>query len=126
MKPELHPKPGFRFSWQDAVVLTIGGLATWFLWLKLPGFAPALPIVLVHFFLFCNVFRISRRSELIWAACFLVNATVWGLLSESGVTIDWGKLLLAQTPITVFLIWIEMRRTDYHGIGAARNNPIDE
>ena len=111
--------PGFRFSLQDAVVLVIGALATWIWWRVHPAFAPALPIVLGHFFLFCNVFRISRRSELIWAGIFLVNALFWALNSQD-VSINWIGLLVVQAPVTLTLILLEMFWPGYHGIGATR------
>ncbi|CAK0748261.1 hypothetical protein CCP3SC1_1760005 [Gammaproteobacteria bacterium] len=28
-------------------------------------------LVLGHFFLFCNVFRVTRQTELIWAGAFI-------------------------------------------------------
>ena len=122
MKP-LHatarpPSSGFRFSPQDGAVLVIGALATWIWWRVQSALAPALPIVLGHFFLFCNVFRISRRSELIWAGCFLINAVFWAMQSN-GLAINWMALLLVQAPITLILILIEIFRPGYHGIGAS-------
>jgi hypothetical protein len=75
-------------------------------------------ITLVHFFLFCNVFRIIRRRELIWAGLFVVNICLW----------DWfGKLscfpvLLSQLPITVGVIFFEIYSPNYHGIFANRLN----
>ena len=116
-----QPPPGFRFSREDAWVLVFGVVATVAWWTFQPMLAPALPIVLGHFFLFCNVFRISRRSELFWAGAFLANAFFWAVRSE-GFAIDWLAVLLVQMPVTLFLILLEMRRPGYHGIGASRFN----
>lgn len=118
MKTESQPPPGFRFSREDAWVLIVGVVATVAWWKIQPALAPALPIVLGHFFLFCNVFRISRRSELIWAGVFLVNAVFWAARSED-FAIDWLAVLLGQAPVTFFLILFEMSRPGYHGIGAS-------
>ena len=63
--------PGVRLSSVDVFVLVAGtaGVAaastvTWWYGL-LSG------IVLAHFFLFCNVFRVSRPLELLWAGAFV-------------------------------------------------------
>ena len=68
---------GIRFSAQDGIVILIAAVVTSVLWKTVPMFAPALPIVLGHFFLFCNVFLVPRRLELIWAGFFLVNCAFW-------------------------------------------------
>jgi hypothetical protein len=72
-----------------------------------------------HFFLFCNVFRIRRGPELIWAGLFLVNTCLWWSFVDFG----WLGVLAVQTPITAILIALEMRSPSYHGILARRINP---
>ena len=75
-----------------------------------------------HFFLFCNVFRVRRRFELIWAGCFIANflGNVW-LVEDRAISL---LLLLAlQSPVTIFFIWIELRSERYHGIGCRLANP---
>jgi len=121
MKAKPYPPPGFRFSPEDAGVLVIGVVATAVWWKFQPALAPALPIVLGHFFLFCNVFRISRQSELIWAGVFLGNAIFWAVRSE-GFVVNWLAVLLTQTPVTLVLILFEMFRPGYHGVGASLFN----
>ncbi|WP_156346572.1 hypothetical protein [Verrucomicrobium spinosum] len=72
--------PGFRFSWTDALVLILGaGLTGW-----LASFAGELALlaawVIGHFFLFCNVFRIGRKPELVWAgasSCWRPSRSGW-------------------------------------------------
>jgi hypothetical protein len=71
-----------------------------------------LPLVLGHFFLFCNVFRIRREYEYIWAAVWIVNYGAWLF---SGAFTWWG-VLAVQSPLTVVLIVLEMRSPEYHGI----------
>ena len=51
---------GFRFSRADAAMIAVGAAATWLLWGVLGDLALLPAVVLVHFFLFCNVFRVRR------------------------------------------------------------------
>ncbi len=109
---------GFRCSPWDAVVLLLaGGLL---LALRPTWSSPvwALAVVLGHFFLFCNVFRIHRNKELLWGVLFLVNAAFW----VTGGQIDWSKVLPTQTPVTLGVIAWEMRGPWYHGVWAKRIN----
>jgi len=76
-------------------------------------------LVAGHFFLFCNVFRITRRWELIWAGIFLLNVGIWTWLDR----LNWLAVLLSQLPVTVVFILIETRSPHYHGIRARRWNP---
>jgi len=107
---------GFRLSWLDGGVIAIAALAALLLghpfgWLILT--------VAGHFFLFCNVFRVGRKRELIWAALFVANVAVligWGEL-------HWATVLLAQCPVTVAIIIAELRSPLYHGVFAPRLNP---
>ena len=110
---------GFRFSVTDAVVIAVGVAATWFLWDALGdvGLLPA--VVVFHFFLFCNVFRIRRRYELIWAGAFVVNLLAW----QAAEAFAWRNVLLAQTPLTAILIVAEMRGGRYHGVAWRWINP---
>jgi len=84
------------------------------------GFALAVLIgfVVLHFFLFCNVFRIPRKLELIWAGLFVL-VMAGGILHSGFVLI---ALLPIQLIITCVCIVVAMRRQDYHGIFADRMN----
>ena len=62
-----HPTHGVRFAPLDAVVLLVGALLTWALWRAVGHFALLVPVTVLHFFLFCNVFRVRRGAELLWA-----------------------------------------------------------
>jgi hypothetical protein len=70
-----------------------------------------------HFSLFCNVFRVMRRRELIWAT-FVANVALWLSLSR----LDWPNVLACQLPISAGVIAWELRATRYHGIFANRLN----
>jgi len=110
---------GFRFSVIDAAALAafaaviVGlhclGSSLWWL----------VAIVAGHFLLFCNVFRVIRRRELIWAALFILNVGFWLLLGR----LDWFTVLACQLPVSVGVIAWETKATRYHGIFANRFNP---
>lgn len=103
---------GFRLSLRDAIVIAACAPVTWLLWQWLGQLALLCPVVLGHFFLFCNVFRPGNRSELVWAGVFMVNVCAWTWLG-----FNWWYVLLSQTPVTLAVITFAFRRTDYHGIG---------
>jgi len=109
---------GLRFSVWDAFILLLA--AGLMIALRPATDSPtwAVAVVLGHFFLFCNVFRIHRKKELLWAAFFILNAAFW--LDEG--KFDWSGVLLMQTPLTIVLIGWEMHGPWYHGIGARRIN----
>jgi hypothetical protein len=111
---------GFRISRSDVVVLLVAGVAAGMLWPINRLCASITLIVVGHFFLFCNVIRLHRKWELLWAAIFVANATVWwGLWADLRV---W-PVLVTQLPVTIVLIAIQMRSRSYRGIGAQRLNP---
>lgn len=110
---------GFRFSFLDALILAAGAALT--LWLRSSDF-PLWWIVAMavgHFFLFCNVFLVWQRWELLWAAVFVVNA---GFHVVTG-SFDWLPPFLWQLPWTVAVIGLQIRSPWYHGIFAERWNP---
>lgn len=110
---------GFRFSVTDAAVICLaltaaGGLQRmenplW--WIVL--------VVVAHFFLFCNVFRVRSNFELVWACTFLLNTGFWLRRAE----LNCLPVLAIQLPITACVLLAEMRSLRYHGIFAARINP---
>ena len=111
-----RPKYGFRFSVTDAIVILLCLTATGGVYGAAPELLPIallFPVVLGHFFLFCNVFRIHRWLELTWAAFFLANVGVW--VSFLG-QFQWLWILATQTPITCLLIMMEIFSDRYHGV----------
>lgn len=113
-----HHKSGFGFSRTDGLVIAVCAATTCLLWRLSPQMALLFPIVLGHFFLFCNVFRIRRNAEFLWSAFFLGNTSLWFALES----FSWAKVLALQTPITILLIANEMRHRDYHGIFSKQLN----
>lgn len=75
--------------------------------------------VVAHFFLFCNVFRISRPLELVWAAVFVALAGSTVVNEMPG----WMVTIMGSLIVTVVVIAIEMCRPSYHGIAWQRMNP---
>lgn len=110
---------GFRLSVVDVVFLAVAGVATWWLWPEIGAMAGVIPLAVGHFFLFCNVFRIIRWKELLWAGVCLVNVSAWAVCAD----VWWPGILMVQLPLTVVLVWSEMRHPRYHGIYARRLNP---
>jgi hypothetical protein len=92
--------------------------ATFILWRLGNALWWILAIVAGHFFLFCNVFRITRRRELIWGGLFLLNMGVWAWSGH----LTWIHVLPCQFPITAWLIFAGVREPGYHGVLANRLN----
>lgn len=103
---------GFRISSADVLVLFVAAALYIASRATLGHLALIFVIVPLHFFLFCNVFRIHRSAELIWAAAFALNVAAWA----SDAPLAWTSVLLIQTPITAVLIYWAFRRDDYHGV----------
>ena len=124
--PEITCRPrtwGARCSPTDIAVLILAGGSALALARVQPDLALLIGFVTAHFFLFCNLIRLDRRSELIWAGVWVLNVAVWSLSGE----LRWGYVLLSQTPLTLFLTVAALRRPTYHGLGARRLNPhLDE
>ena len=112
-------RPGFRCSALDAVVLAAGILASFTMGLQGGWMSFVIPYVVGHFFLFCNVFRIARRSELLWAVVFVALA----LLTISSGRPGWPATIAISFTVTVVVIGLALRRPSYHGIGWRRLNP---
>jgi hypothetical protein len=110
---------GFRFSLTDALAILAFIIAAGALWRSGNLLWWMLVIAASHFFLFCNVFRIVRSRELLWAGLFIVNVGAWAWLD----LLTWPRVLLCQIPITVGLIFADMRSPGYHGVFAGRINP---
>lgn len=112
-------KHGFRMSGLDGVVLLLGTILT--IWLRNEAFPLwwIVPMALGHFFLFCNVFLVWRRLELAWAAVFVI--LISGHLA-CGHT-DWLSPVMMQMPVTLSVLWFQIRSPWYHGIFARQINP---
>ena len=74
---------------------------------------------IAHFFLFCNVLRMRRLYELIWAALFVLLAS----LSIAVKTPIWPGTIMIMLAVTVLLAVLQMRQPSYHGIFWRQINP---
>jgi hypothetical protein len=104
---------GFRLWVSDAVILGVGLPASWVAWRFLGEPALLLPMVLGHFFLFCNVFRVERWVELTWASLLLLNAAAWAISGK----LTFPRLFLAQLPFTLAALLSAPLMSGYRGIG---------
>lgn len=112
-------RPGFRLSIIDAVVICIGVLSTFYFWLNTWSLGFIIMFVVGHFFLFCNVFRIARKLEFIWAAVFCVLALCTVLFGYP----NWPVTVASSLVVTIGLVGIEMKKPSYHGVGWQWINP---
>ena len=110
---------GFRISVMDAMVLIAGTAMILWLYRQEHPLAWIVAMALGHFFLFCNVFLVWRRWELLWALMFIVNVMAHALCG----TLSAGSVLLWQLPVTLVVILWQIRSPWYHGICAVRLNP---
>ena len=100
------PPAGFRFSVIDAAIVAAWALATWGLWPMLGRMAIVFPIVLGHFFLFCNVFRVPRPPELMWSGAFVINVGAWMAVGR----FTWPAVLWTQLPVTLIVLLVAVFR----------------
>jgi hypothetical protein len=110
--------PGFQISVFDACFLVTGLLLSRGLRDAAPGVALIPGYVVGTFFLFCNVFRIARRSELLWTAFFVAAA--------GAATMDlvgWRAVFGGSAVLSVALFLVEFRKPSYHGIWWRHINP---
>lgn len=110
--------PGFRFSVLDGFILTVGAAATIGFVMTNPWIGSAIGFVVLHFFLFCNILRMSRPLELIWAAVF----TTLAVLAAAEV-ISWPLVFGVSLMVTLLVAIVELRRPSYHGVAWKTINP---
>ena len=111
--------PGFRLSATDILVLLVATSASVVLALTHDWIGGVIAFVVCHFFLFCNIVRISRPLELAWAGAFLVLAACTVLFAIPG----WRVTYLLLLAVTAIVVAIEMRKPSYHGVMWDRINP---
>jgi hypothetical protein len=112
-------QPGFRLSKMDVGIL-IAGIGASVLLARLDErLGVALLFTLAHFFLFCNVLRIGRPLELIWAVLFVLLAGSTFHLGEP----PWKYTLAVILVVTLVLALIQVLRPSYHGVLWRQINP---
>lgn len=111
--------PGFRLSSFDLAVIILGLAGAWYLRNVSIEFSLIILFVLGHFFYFCNISRMSRVPELIWAACFVIFYGVGVLYGIVTVT----EVFVISFIITIVLTVLEARKPSYHGVLWSKINP---
>ncbi len=112
-------KPGFRLSKLDIGVITVSIVATLALYRYSGTLCFTVFFVVTHFFLFCNVTRMSRIPELIWGTIFVL---VFSSSLKQGIP-SWGTAIGISLAATIVLIVLETRKVSYHGIFWEKINP---
>jgi predicted membrane channel-forming protein YqfA (hemolysin III family) len=111
--------PGFRLSFKDIIVLAVGTIAAIMvaqvdMWIGL-----VVAFVVLHFFLFCNVFRMPPRLELVWAGCFVLLGAGTLTIQQPGWPLSFALSFLLAVALVVY----QMRQPSYHGVGWMHVNP---
>jgi len=112
---------GFRWMWWDPLMLLLGVGLPLVLQGPLGEAAWLLAVPVAAFFLFCNVFRVGTRLELIWAAVFVATAAAAQVAGLTGGALVAGVLGIVL-PFTALILSTAMRSPDYHGVLARRLN----
>jgi len=96
-----------------AVLLAAAGGSA-LLWGSARDLAVGILVAVLHFFLFCNVFRVPRPLELAWAGILVADVAV---LRMAGI-FSWSVALSVQTPVTLAVLIWTVRSPEYRGIGS--------
>ena len=112
-------RPGVRFSVFDAILLSAGAIGSRIAWAQTWWLGFVIGFVVCHFFLFCNVFRISRLLELIWAAIFVTLTRFTVATGSPG----WAVTITVSLAASLVVLEVELRKPSYHGVGWSRINP---
>lgn len=110
--------PGFRVSTLDVFVLVVGGAFAANIGLAHFWFGASIAFAIGHFFLFCNIVRMRRAFELLWAAAFVALA-----VGTSRGWWSWPTALGVSLTLTVALVAVELRKPSYHGAFWRQINP---
>ena len=100
---------GFRLSKLDVAVIVVSTILTALLWKPTASYSFIGLLVVFHFFLFCNVFRIPRIPELIWGASFLFVCTTCLVLDFYS---PW-MVSISILPVTVAVLVRSIRLPSY-------------
>lgn len=111
--------PGFRLSALDIFVIIVTVIGSVAMLSVNVWWAFCLAFVVLHFFLFCNVFRLARPLELLWAAVFVMLAGATIVFDQPG----WPVTAALSLVVTLIVVAVEMRKPSYHGIAWRQINP---
>ncbi len=119
MKRTLKFQPGFRLSEMEVGIILLGVCVSVLLGRFDERLGMMVLFVLAHFFLFCNVLRMSRPLELIWAGFFVLLA---GSTFYFGFP-QWNITMAAMLGMTLILVFIQCLLPSYHGVLWRKINP---
>lgn len=111
--------PGFRISIIDLVFIFLAVGAAVYIYRISQDTSFVILFTTFHFFMFCNVFRIERKPELIWSIFFCI--TTYGTLIYQFP--PWKYNYLLSLMLAIFLIFIDTKKPSYHGIFWQKINP---
>jgi len=111
--------PGFRISLLDMGVLIMSLSLAFFMAYYDKLYAIMILYVVGHFFLFCNIIRISRKPEFIWAVFFIGLNFLHYLYAIPSYPV----LLVIMSCLTLLLVILEIKSPAYHGILWEKLNP---
>ena len=111
--------PVFRLSLLDIIIIIVGLSVTFALSNVVWWYGFLLGFVLGHFFLFCNVVRMTRPLELTWAVVFVILATATVALGILG----WHVTVSVSLFTTVLVVAAQVRKPSHHGFGWQLINP---
>ncbi len=117
--PRMTFAPGVHLSATDVVVLVSGAIGAPLLWTITWWWGFVIGFVVAHFFVFCNVVRLSRSLEFVWGGTFATLAAATIAADFPG----WPATGAISLGVTVLVVLIEMRKPSYHGIGWQKINP---
>lgn len=112
-------RPGFRISEIDVGILILGTIGSYIMGRIEDALGVLVIFTVAHFFLFCNVVRMDRTLELIWAAFFILLAAGTMLI---GVP-TWSHTFSIVLTVTAVFVVIQVRRPSYHGVFWRQLNP---
>lgn len=111
--------PGARLSALDVSVIVVTAVVAVYLSSITWWWGAGLAFVVGHFFLFCNIVRMARPLQLVWATAFTALAAMTILSGSPSPAATAGLSLL----VTLVVVVIELRKPSYHGLGWQTINP---
>lgn len=104
---------GFRINLVDIIFILLLFLFSWYIYSLVQSYAflYLLPLYIgFTFFLFCNVFRVSSKTEIIWTIYF---GTI-SLVTFYFFNANWTLITFSSSFIfTLFLILLDMKSKKY-------------
>jgi hypothetical protein len=110
-------EPGFRISLSDLFFILLVMIASAAIYSTLESMVIAfIPLHLCGvFFLFCNVFRIRTRQELLWVCSYIASAA-YSMMTGADF---WSSILLVTTPMIVVVVTWAVMSGGYRGVLAS-------